>query len=460
MPPIPRPSRSARAEDCPVGLTPLAGCQDARVGRPVAAQARGNPVSVAKPGSRCGYPWRSLPDGRSEADRPTGAGSIAPSCPAAEASDPADPTGSTGSHVLDEPQIQDLINQISQQTDRGASSAQSLSFTPNPQIQALVSQLSGPGGGGFEPTLAPEFADTTGSQRALLQSLIQQLQGESSTLTQTRTLRPGRSEWLESVSELVHSQPQLNAWLRTPSGTGLFDVDSRALREQSGEDIARFAAGRASQRRSEVLGERTAAANAALANLGQIGSTDVARFNSGLARSNQANQAAAQNAATGQDANRTALQALLGQDADRRNAIIQAENRQSQEGQADRASRLALLQQLMGEQARIQGGNAAGAQQGFGNQLTRAGFLGDQAQTNAQNTRQASQDAIQRAIQQRQLEADERRLALEGQRSGTGNRLLELQLQQQLAQQGGTGGGIGGNVGFGNNTGRPPQFRF
>lgn len=287
-----------------------------------------------------------------------------------------------------DPRIQALIDQIARSTQGGATTGSS--FRADPRIEQLVGQLSSPG----DPA---SFVDTGQQQRALLQALIAQISGgqfdfNASTDPEARAFRVAqeraRAEAQVGISERRAADP---------TNTGGFDVDTRALRARTGESIARFAAGRASQRRGEVLGERIGGANAALSSLGLAQSGDVSRFNADLASREQGlNQQVA------------ALQAALNADVSRRGSFESEQARALSRTQGTQASQQALLQSLLAEQSRVQGGQAAAGQQVFANELSSAQFESRQGGA----AQQAQQAQLARALQQQQIQQQLRRDAI------------------------------------------------
>ena len=359
-----------------------------------------------------------------------------------------------------DPRIQALIAQIAQRTDSGATSSAGTPFDPgsgqaapfqaDPRIQTLISQIQGGGGG-------PVLEETGAEQRAVLEQLIAQLGGgdfdfDASQDPEAIAFRVA-TERARAASQNAAAE-RLGA---DPTNTGGFDVDTRALREQAGESVGRFAAGRASQRRGEVLGERISAANLGLANLGQIQAGDVARFN-----------AASSAAAGGQNRQLAALQALIGQDESRRLSTEATASR----GQADRqfgaslrsretedarrataasrseglASSQALLQQLLAEQARTQRGTAQAGQQTFENEIAAGQFASGQQQAGVADQRQAADTALQRLLLDQGLARQGRQDVLSDRGTGLSNELLALQVQAEEERQrrGGARGGGGG----------------
>lgn len=243
---------------------------------------------------------------------------------------------------------------------------QAASFgSSDPRVQALIDQIARTTNSGAQRTQFSSSAFSGGrrgdDQRTAIEALIAQLTSgefafDASTDPEARAFRVAR--------ERARAEAQVGLSERLaadPANTGGFAVDRRALREQTGESIARFSAGRASQRRGEVLGERTSALAAALSNLGLTQSQATARANAEL-----------------------------------------------RERQGAQGSQQALLQALLGEQARVQGGQASAGQQVFANELSSARF--ESGQGNA--SRQAEQDVFARAVQQQQTQQQLRRDAL------------------------------------------------
>jgi len=198
-----------------------------------------------------------------------------------------------------------------------------------------------------------------------------------------------------------------------PTNTGGFDVDTASLRERSGEAIGRFGAGRASQRRGEVLRERIGGVNAGLANLNQLQNADIQRFNASIANANIAGsaQTAALNAALQREA---AQRNDANRAQDRNDRLLRETEGRSASGLQGAQSRDALRQlQALLATGQVPGRSAPGidqlaasrgrsAFQRQGEFDTRGRFL-----ENEQLARQRQQDEA--AAQQAQLDEQFRR---------------------------------------------------
>lgn len=313
-----------------------------------------------------------------------------------------------------DPRIQALIEQIAQNTQSGATSGQP--FQTDRRAEQIINQLRQGGG-------QPVFEDTTGRQRAIVDRLIAQLESGAFEFDPTRDAETRAFRVLRERERARAQEAAAERLAASPADTGVFDVDTRALREQAGEDIAGFGAARASQRRAEVLRERTGAANTALENLGQIQASDVARFN-----------AASSAAANEQNERVNALQAIL-RESDSERALSESSRNRTLQGQQD------LLRTLLAEQARVQGSRAGAGQQEFENAITAGQFGGGQQQQLIQNQRQAGADEQERAMLLNELRRQARQDAIRERGATIGNELSELDLEDRRRQRR-PGGGI------------------
>lgn len=220
----------------------------------------------------------------------------------------------------------------------------------NLQIQELIRQIAANQRSGANN---PQSSDFTGdaSRSAQLSRVIDRLESGDFDFDPTQD---AETQAFAVMRERQRQQDQNAAAERlaaNPTDTSGFELDTRALREATGEDVAGFGAQRASQRRGEQLDEQKAA-----------------------------------------------LGALVGLETSDQSATASRSNQQQQ-----------LLSQLLGEQGRVQAGQAGATQQRFQNELALTGVTGGQNQQALDNQRRAEQDALAEALAQRQSTSQQQR---------------------------------------------------